>query len=74
MSTEENRNGHDWTSSTHLALRSARASDHEYLALNDYANCFQAEVLPDDSPTPAEERITQLRHIPSFRQVFAWAA
>jgi mycothiol synthase len=50
------------------------ASDHEYLALNDYANCLQAEALPDDPPTPAEERIAQLRHIPPFRQTFAWAA
>ena len=33
------------------------ASDHEYLALNDYANCLQAEALPDDPPTPTEERI-----------------
>jgi hypothetical protein len=50
------------------------ASDHEYLALNDYANCLQAETLPDDPPTPAEERIAQLHHIPPFRQAFAWAA
>jgi hypothetical protein len=39
------------------------ASDHEYLALNDHANCLQAE-----------ERIARLRHIPPFRQAFAWAA
>jgi mycothiol synthase len=50
------------------------ASDHEYLALNDYANCLQAEVLPDDPLTPAQERIAQLRHIPPFVQAFAWAA
>jgi mycothiol synthase len=50
------------------------ASDHEYLALNDYTNCLQAEALPDDPPTPIEEYIAQLRHIPSFRKVFAWAA
>jgi GNAT superfamily N-acetyltransferase len=50
------------------------ASDHEYLALNDYANCLQAETLPDDPPTPAEERIAQWRHIPPFVQAFAWAA
>jgi mycothiol synthase len=50
------------------------ASDHEYLALNDCANCLQAEVLPDDPPTPAEERIARLRHIPPFRQAFAWVA
>jgi hypothetical protein len=50
------------------------ASDHEYLVLNDYANCLQAEALPDDPPTPVEERIARLRHIPSFRQTFAWAA
>jgi hypothetical protein len=50
------------------------ASDREYLALNDYANCLQAEVLPDDPPTPAEEHIARLRHIPPFRKAFAWAA
>ena len=50
------------------------ASDHEYLALNDYANCLQAEALPDDPPTPAEEHIARLRHIPPFRQAFVWAA
>jgi mycothiol synthase len=50
------------------------ASDHEYLALNDYANCLQAEALPDDPPIPAEEHIARLRHIPPFRKAFAWAA
>jgi mycothiol synthase len=50
------------------------ASDHEYLALNNYTNCLQSEALPDDPPTPAQERIAQLRHIPSFRQAFVWAA
>ena len=50
------------------------AIDHEYLALNDYANCLQAEALPDDPPIPAEEHIARLRHIPPFRKAFAWAA
>jgi GNAT superfamily N-acetyltransferase len=50
------------------------ASDHEYQALNDYANCLQAETVPEDPPIPTEERIAQLRHIPSFRKTFAWAA
>ncbi len=49
------------------------ASDHEYAALNRHFNRVKAETLPDDPPTPVEERIAQAQNIPAFVSVYAWA-
>ncbi len=36
-------------------------------------NSIQQELLPDDPPTPLEEHIQRLQHIPPFIQVRFWA-
>ena len=51
----------------------AHASDAEYEALNRYFNRAQAETLPDDPPTPLEETVAQMRNVPPFVSVEAWA-
>ncbi len=52
----------------------AHASEHEYQAINRFINAIQAEILPDDPPTPLEETIANLQNMPSFIRAFAWAA
>jgi len=49
------------------------ADDREYAALNRHFNRARAETLPDDPPTPLEETIAQMRNIPPFVSVDAWA-
>ncbi len=44
----------------------AHASEHEYQAINRFANILQAETLPDDPPTPLEEMRAKLQSIPAF--------
>ena len=51
----------------------ANAADHEYVALNRHMNQAKAETPPDDPPTPLEETIGQMQHIPPFVSVTAWA-
>ena len=49
------------------------ASDREYAALNRHFNRARAETLPDDPPIPLEETVAQMRNIPPFAAVHAWA-
>lgn len=51
----------------------AGATEPEYRALNDHTNRMKKEVLPDDPPTPLEERIAQFQNIPPFVSVHGWA-
>ena len=50
------------------------ASDHEYQALNAFANSMRAERLPDDPPLPLEETIQDGQNLPGFVDVCGWAA
>lgn len=52
----------------------AHASEHEYQAINRFANILQAETLPDDPPVPLSETIAGLQNIPDFVSAVAWAA
>ncbi len=51
----------------------AHATDAEYEALNRHFNRAQAETLPDDPPIPLEETVAQMRNVPPFVSVEAWA-
>lgn len=49
------------------------ASDAEYAALNRLFNRHEAERRPDDPPTPLEQTVAELRNVPPFYQIHAWA-
>ena len=51
----------------------ARATDAEYGGLNRHFNRAKAETLPDDPPTPLEETAGEMRNLPPFMAVTAWA-
>jgi GNAT superfamily N-acetyltransferase len=48
------------------------ASSEEYAAICRHFNALRKEHLPDDPPTPVEEVIQNLTHIPSFVEIFFW--
>ena len=49
------------------------ATPAEYAALNRHLNRAKAETLPDDPPTPLEQTVAEMRNIPPFVAVHAWA-
>lgn len=51
----------------------ADATDREYEALNRHMNRAKAETLPDDPPTPLEETVAQMKNVPPFVGIDAWA-
>lgn len=51
----------------------ADATDAEYKALNRHFNRAKAETLPDDPPTPLEETVAQMKNVPPFVGIYAWA-
>ena len=51
----------------------ADATDAEYEALNRHFNRAKAETLPDDPPTPLEETVAQMKNVPAFVGIHAWA-
>ena len=51
----------------------ADATDAEYEALNRHFNRAKAETLPDDPPTPLEETVAQMKNVPPFVGIYAWA-
>ena len=52
----------------------AHAPEHEYQAMHRFANIMQAEILPDDPPTPLTEMVAEMQNMPDFISAFAWAA
>ena len=51
----------------------ADATDAEYEALNRHFNRAKTETLPDDPPTPLEETVAQMKNVPPFVGIYAWA-
>ncbi len=49
------------------------ANQQEYDAINRHFNRAKARTLPDDPPTPIDERIAQFHNVPSFVSVEMWA-
>ena len=56
-----------------LPFAFASATDAEYEALNRHFNRAKAETLPDDPPTPLEEMVAQMKNVPPFVGIYAWA-
>ncbi len=56
------------------ALDIRYASDHEYVALNQFDNIMRAERTPDEPQHTLAYDIRQWQHIPSFIQLHNWAA
>lgn len=48
------------------------ATDDDLNLTNAFSNTMRAERMPDDPPTPLEEHMVHMRHIPNFVEVHAW--
>jgi GNAT superfamily N-acetyltransferase len=48
------------------------SSEHEYVAINIFANRLRAEQLPDDPPIPIDEMVQGWRNMPSFQYIPTW--